>query len=96
MVLLWPDEVDMRLARLKKFLIKPFFQTGSKTIIMLAEFSKACFVIKLYHSYGALISSCNRTKSSTITEEIKTSKFKARESKEPVGRVLSFAYYLRV
>ena len=32
-----------------------------------------------------LISSCNRTESNTITEEIQTSKFKAKKSNEPVG-----------
>ena len=42
------------------------------------------------------ISSCNRTESSTITEEIQTSKFKAKKSNEPVGRVLIFALNLRV
>ena len=44
----------------------------------------------------ALISSCNRTESKTITEEIQTSKFKAKKSNEPVGRVLIFALNLRV
>ena len=43
-----------------------------------------------------LICSCNRTESSTITEEIQTSKFKAKKSNELVGRVLIFALDLRV
>ena len=41
-----------------------------------------------------LISSCNCTGSSTITEEIQTSKFKAKKSKEPLGRVLIFAFHI--
>ena len=43
-----------------------------------------------------MISICNGTESSTIIEEIQTSKFKAKKSNKPVGRVLIFALNLRV
>ena len=46
--------------------------------------------------YTQVISSCNRTESSTITEEIQTSKFKAKKLNEPLGQVLIFALNLRV
>ena len=43
-----------------------------------------------------MIRSCNRTESSTITEEIQASKLKEKKSNEPVGWVLIFAFNLRV
>ena len=49
-----------------------------------------------YQNLCPPLCSCNRTESSTITEEIQTSKFKAKKSNEPVGRVLIFALNLRV